>query len=111
MTEEVNNLRKWLEESKRTLLNYKQRLVEAEEALANALAGDHRVAESDKIIMEKMERIQDLENINEEHRKLNGKLQERLTELEQENIELHADNKKLANQVEDKINQLRRSGM
>ena len=104
MTEEVNNLRKWLEESKRTLLNYKQRLVEAEEALANALAGDHRVAESDKIIMEKMERIQDLENINEEHRKLNGKLQERLTEVKE-------DNKKLANQIEDKINQMRRSGM
>tara|TARA_R100001530_G_scaffold123854_1_gene91911 strand:- start:306 stop:629 length:324 start_codon:yes stop_codon:yes gene_type:complete len=104
MTEEVDNLKKWLEESKRTLLNYKQRLVEAEEALANALAGDHRVADSDKIIMEKMERIQDLENINEEHRKLNGKLQQRLTEVEE-------DNKKLANQIEDKINQLRRSGM
>ena len=104
MTEEVDNLKKWLEESKRTLLNYKQRLVEAEEALANALAGDHRVADSDKIIMEKMERIQDLENINEEHRKFNGKLQQRLTEVEE-------DNKKLANQIEDKINQLRRSGL
>ena len=104
MTEEVDNLKKWLEESRRTLLNYKQRLVEAEEALANALAGDHSVAESDKIIMEKMERIQDLENINEEHRKLNGKLQERLTEVKE-------DNKKLDNQIEDKINQMRRSGM
>ena len=104
MTEEVDNLKKWLEESKRTLLNYKQRLVEAEKALANALAGDHRVAEADKIIMEKIERIQDLENINEEHRKLNGKLRQRLTEVEQ-------DNKKLASQIEDKINQMRRSGM
>ena len=104
MTEEVDNLKKWLEESKRTLLNYKQRLVEAEEALANALAGDHRVAESDKIIMEKMERIQDLENINEEHRKLNGNLRQRLTEVSE-------DNKKLANQIEDKINQMRRSGL
>ena len=49
--------------------------------------------------------------VNESHRKLNGKLQMRLTELEQENIELHADNKKLANQVEDKVNQLRKSGV
>jgi len=49
--------------------------------------------------------------VNESHQKLNGKLQVRLTELEQENIELHADNKKLANQVEDKVNQLRKSGV
>ena len=104
MTGEEYNLKKWLEESKRTLTNYEQRCTEAEEALANALAGDHRVAESDKIIMEKIERIQDLENINEEHRKLNGKLRQRLTEVEQ-------DNKKLASQIEDKINQMRRSGM
>ena len=42
---------------------------------------------------------------------LNGKLQERLTELEQENIELHADNIKLARQIEDQVDQLRKSGM
>ena len=49
--------------------------------------------------------------VNESHQKLNGKLQERLTELEQENIELHADNTKLARQIEDKVNQLRKSGL
>tara|TARA_R110000765_G_scaffold15068_3_gene43773 strand:+ start:362 stop:772 length:411 start_codon:yes stop_codon:yes gene_type:complete len=49
--------------------------------------------------------------VNESHQKLNGKIQERLTELEQENIELHTDNKKLANQIEDKVDQLRKSGM
>ena len=49
--------------------------------------------------------------VNESHQKLNGKLQMRLTEVEQENIELHADNKQLANQVEDKVNQLRKSGL
>ena len=49
--------------------------------------------------------------VNESHQKLNGKLQMRLTEIEQENIELHADNKKLANQVEDKVNQLRTKGV
>ena len=49
--------------------------------------------------------------VNESHQKLNGKLQMRLTELEPEIIELHADNKKLASQVEDKVNQLRKSGL
>tara|TARA_R110000744_G_scaffold273893_1_gene387135 strand:- start:801 stop:1049 length:249 start_codon:yes stop_codon:yes gene_type:complete len=61
--------------------------LEAQEALANAL------------------------EVNESHQKLNGKLQERLTELEQENIELHADNIKLARQIEDKLDQLRKAGM
>ena len=64
-----------------------EELDEKHEALANALA------------------------VNESHQKLNGKLQMRLTEVEQENIELHADNKKLANQVEDKVNQLRTKGV
>ena len=49
--------------------------------------------------------------VNESHQKLNGKLQMRLTELEQEIIELHADNKKLANQIEDRSNQMRKAGM
>jgi len=49
--------------------------------------------------------------VNESHQKLNGELQEKITELEQDNLELHADNKKLSNQIEDKVNQMRRSGM
>ena len=49
--------------------------------------------------------------VNESHQKLNGKLQERITELEQDNLELHTDNKKLALQIEDKVNQMRRSGL
>ena len=49
--------------------------------------------------------------MNKSHQKLNGKLQERITELEQDNLELHTDNKKLALQIEDKVNQMRRSGM
>ena len=51
-----------------------------EEALANALA------------------------VNESHQKLNGTLQERLTEVEE-------DNKKLAHQIEDRVNKLRKSGL
>ena len=42
--------------------------------------------------------------INESHQKYKGQLQIRLTEVEQ-------DNKKLAHQIEDKVNQLRKSGM
>jgi len=51
-----------------------------EEALANALA------------------------VNESHQKLNGTLQERLTEVEE-------DNKKLAHEIEDRVHKMRRSGM
>ena len=51
-----------------------------EEALANALA------------------------VNESHQKLNGTLQERLTEVEE-------DNKKLAHQIEDRVHKMRRSGL
>ena len=63
------------------------RVKEAQEALANAL------------------------EVNESHQKLNGKLQEQITELEQENLELHADNKKLSKQIEDKVDSLRKAGM
>jgi len=40
--------------------NEKKKRQEAEEALTKALAGDHRVAESDKIIMKKVEEIENL---------------------------------------------------
>ena len=56
------------------------KIKELEEALANALA------------------------VNESHQKLNGKLQEKVTELEE-------DNKKLSHQIEDRINKMRKSGM
>ena len=49
-------------------------------------------------------RIAELTEVEESHRKMNGKLQERLTEVEE-------DNKKMALQIEDKINQMRRSGL
>ena len=56
-------------------------------------------------------RVADALEVNERHQELNGKLQERVTELEQDNLELHADNKKLALQIEDKVDQMRKSGM
>ena len=63
------------------------RVKEAQDALANAL------------------------EVNESHQKLNGKLQERITELEQDNLELHGDNKKLALQVYDQVERARKAGM
>ena len=56
------------------------KIKELEEALANALA------------------------VNESHQKFNGELQERVTELEE-------DNKKLSHQIEDRVNKMRKSGM
>ena len=57
------------------------------------------------------ERVKELDNslaialeVNDKHQRYNGELQIRVTELEE-------DNKKLAQQVEDKIDQMRRSGM
>ena len=49
-------------------------------------------------------RIAELTEVEESHRKTNGKLQERLTEVEE-------DNKRLAGQIDDKINQMRKSGL
>ena len=56
-------------------------------------------------------RIKELDNslaialeVNNKHQRYNGQLQTRLTEVEE-------DNKKLSHQIEDKVNQLRKSGM
>jgi DNA repair ATPase RecN len=70
---------------------------EAEDSLAYALSDDARQKEADALMMNKLERINELENINDSHKEFNGKLQLRLTEVEE-------DNKKLAQQVEDLSN-------
>ena len=90
---------------------WKERAEEAEEALANALADDVRQKEADKLMMKKLERIQELELINESHQKLNGNLRREITAIEQEKLELHIDNKKLTKQIEDQLDRLRKSGM
>jgi len=61
-------------------LSWEEKYKEAQDALANAL------------------------EINESHQKLNGKLQERLTEVEEEN-------KKMYDVLNKKMNNLRKSGM
>ena len=57
-----------------------KKIKELEEGLANALA------------------------VNESHQKLNGRLQEQLTEVEE-------DNKKLAQQIDDSVNRMRKAGV
>ena len=42
--------------------------------------------------------------VNESHQKLNGRLQEQLTEVED-------DNKKLAQQIDDSVNRMRKAGV
>ena len=56
-------------------------------------------------------RIADALEVNESHQKYNGKLQDRLTELQQENIELHAENKKIHNHLDERLDKTRKSGM
>ena len=85
--------------------------------------------EADKLMMNKLEEIEDLKNkianLEEEAKSKdywsdpdykflieeNLNLRRRITELEQEVLETKADNTKLARQVEDKIDKLRKSGM
>ncbi len=90
---------------------WKTRAEEAEEALANALAQDERIKDADSKMILKLERIQELEQINEDHKKMNGNLRREITALEQEKLELHADNKKLAAQVEDYVDRLRKAAV
>ena len=49
-------------------------------------------------------RVADSLEVNESHQKMNGKLQERLTELEEENKKMHA-------KLDERIDSMRKSGM
>ena len=106
----------------------KDKVDEAEEALANALAENEKLiskksdAELEMSLVKAVgmnspemrdakERITELESISESHQKLNGDLRREITVLEQEKLELFLDNKKLAKQIEDSLDRLRKSGM
>ena len=85
--------------------------------------------EADQLMMNKLSEIEDLKNkIADLEESVKSKdyfkdpdykflaeenlnLRRRITELEQEVLETKADNMKLARQVEDRIDQLRKSGM
>ena len=95
-------------ESQRTIRNYKKRYEEAEGELSIIKA---TTVHNSPEMRDAKERIKELENISGSHQKLNGDLRREITALEQEKLELHADNKKLAQQVEDSLDRLRKSGM
>ena len=117
-----------MEDLVRDNFELKEKKVEAEEALANALAENEKLtskksdAELETSLVKAVgmnspemrdakERITELEHINDSHQKLNGDLRREITAIEQEKLELHADNKKLAQQIEDSLDRLRKSGM
>lgn len=107
---------------------WKERAEEAELGLANALAENEKLtskksdAELETSLVKAVgmnspemrdakERIKELERINEEHRQMNGDLRREITIKEQEVLETHADNKKLAAQVEDQLKRAREAGL
>jgi hypothetical protein len=79
------------------------------------------LANAKKTIKERDDSMVELLEQENGHQKLNGKMQLRITELEQEVLETQADNKKQANQINDyidkihkmnlKVDQLRKDGV
>ena len=67
--------------------------------------------DANKTIKALEDRLAELLSVEDKHQELNGKLHMRVTELEQENLELHADNKKMAAQVEDTVERMRKAGV
>ena len=84
-------------------------LVKEAQAISNRLQDelDRKGRENNDLF----NRVADALEVNESHQKYNGKLQDRLTELEQENIELHAENKKIHNHLDERLDKTRKSGM
>ena len=88
----INEISTKLIEMGKVNLGLKKKLTEAE--------GETSLVKAIGINSPEMKRVQEM---NETHQKINGDLQTTLTNLEQENIELHADNIKLSRQIEDLI--------
>ena len=68
---------------------------------------DHLQNELDRVKKENNDlfnRIADALEVNESHQKINGKLQERLTELEEENKKMH-------DAINNKLNDARKAGL
>tara|TARA_R100001244_G_scaffold109144_1_gene80791 strand:- start:262 stop:582 length:321 start_codon:yes stop_codon:yes gene_type:complete len=62
------------------------------------------VAQLSNELVRMKKRAQEAEEVNESHQKLNGELQNRLTEVEE-------DNKKLSKQIDDYLNKFRNAGL
>ena len=93
----INELSTKLIEMGKVNLGLKKKLAEAE--------GETSLVKAIGINSPEMKALQ---QINEDHKKINGDLQMSLTNLEQENIEIHADNIKLSRQIEDLLTKLKK---
>ena len=102
-------------EDPKKYVNWKQRCQELENEMilikGITVLNSPELRTAQKKIKELEDRLAEVLSLDDEHQKLNGKLQMKLTEIEQENIELHADNKKLARQVEDQLDRARKAGL
>ena len=67
--------------------------------------------DANKTIKALEDRLAELLSVEDKHQELNGKLHMRVTELEQENLELHTDNKKMAKQISDSVDRMRKAGV
>ena len=94
----VNELSTKLIQTVKINLELKKKLSEAE--------GETSVIKAVGINSPEMKALQ---QINEDHKKINGDLQMSLTSSEQENIEIHADNIKLSRQIEDLLGKLQKA--
>jgi len=84
-----------------TEINWKKRAQEAQ------VRSDHLQNELDRVKKDNNDlflRIAELTEVEESHRKMNGKIQERLSEVEE-------DNKKLAAQITDQVDRARKAGL
>ena len=82
----------FVKEAERTVENYKKRCQQAELELSIVKAVGQNSPEMKQAIAQIKELERGLANaleVNKSHQKLNGKLQERLTEVEEENKKLH----------------------
>ena len=93
----INELSTKLIEMGKVNLGLKKKLTEAE--------GETSLVKAIGINSPEMKALQ---QINEDHKKINGDLQMSLTNLEQENIEIHADNIKLSRQIENLLTKLKK---
>ena len=102
-------------EDPKKYVNWKQRCQDLENEMilikGITVTNSPELREANKKIKELENRLAEVLSLEDDHQKLNGKLQMRITELEQENLELHADNKKVSKQVEDQLERARKAGL
>ena len=102
-------------EDPKKYVNWKQRCQELENEMilikGITVTNSPEMREALRTIKNLENRLAEVLSLEDDHQKLNGKLQMRITELEQENLELHADNKKVSKQVEDQLERARKAGL